>query len=109
MQSWMGHHVSDLIASWGPPQQSISDGRGGQILIYSQVRQWQTPGQITTNTYGTANAYGSLYGNTYTGNVYGSTQSTTTYTPPQTHGYNAQRMFWVNSKGGIYRWSWRGL
>ncbi len=23
MESWMGHNVSELIASWGPPQQII--------------------------------------------------------------------------------------
>lgn len=109
MESWMGHNVNDLIASWGPPQQTMSDGQGGQILIYSQSRQWQTPGQATTNTYGSANTSGNIYGNTYTGNTYGSARSTTTYTPPQTYGYAAQRLFWVNSNGIIYRWSWKGL
>ncbi|HDY99918.1 MAG TPA: hypothetical protein ENH52_00420 [Nitrospirae bacterium] len=109
MASWMGHDVNDLIASWGPPQQVMSDGKGGQILIFSQGRQWTTPGTATTNVYGTANTYGNYYGNTYTGNTYGNVQGTTTYTPPQTHGYQAQRMFWVNSSGKIYKWAWKGL
>jgi len=81
MKSWMGHNVNDLIASWGPPQQVFSDGQGGQVFIYTQARQWTTPGHATTNTYGTANTYGTVYGNTYSGNSYGSTTSTTTYTP----------------------------
>lgn len=105
MDSWMGANVNDLIVSWGPPQQTISDGKGGQILIYSSARTWTTPGQATTNTYGKANAYG--YGNY--ANAYGRSTSTTTYTPPQTRGYEAQRMFWVNRNGKIYRWSWKGL
>ena len=109
MDSWMGHNVNDLIVSWGPPQQTMSDGQGGQILIYSQSRQWTTPGQATTNTYGYANTQGNLYGNTYRGNTYGSATSRTSYTPAQTSGYNAQRMFWVDSNGRIYRWSWKGL
>jgi hypothetical protein len=109
MASWVGRNVNDLIASWGPPQQTMSDGQGGQVLIYSQAKTWTTPGQATTNTYGNANTYGNIYGNTYQGNTYGSATSTTTYTPPQTSGYNAQRMFWADKDGRIYRWSWKGL
>jgi len=105
MKSWMGKNANDLIASWGPPQQTMSDGQGGQIIIYSSERAWTTPGRATTNTYGSANAYG----NGNYANVYGSTTSTTTYTPPQTSGYNAQRMFWADSDGRIYRWAWKGL
>ena len=105
MSSWMGHNVNDLIASWGPPQQIMSDGQGGQILIYSSARTYTTPGQATTNTYGTANAYG----NSNYVNVYGSATSTTTYNPPQTSGYTAQRMFWADRNGRLYRWSWKGL
>lgn len=109
MESWMGHNVNDLIASWGPPQQTMSDGQGGQIFIYTQTRQWTNPGQATTNTFGQVNTYGSYYGNNYSGNTYGSAQSTTTYTPPKTYGYRSQRMFWVDSNGRIYRWAWKGL
>ena len=101
MSSWVGNNVNDLIASWGPPQETMSDGQGGQILIYSSARTWTTPGQATTNTYGQANVYGN--------SVYGSATSTTTYNPPQTSGYQAQRMFWADSNGTIYRWSWKGL
>lgn len=109
MQSWVGHSANDLIASWGPPQQVFSDGQGGQVLVYTQVRQWTSPGRATTNTYGTANTYGNIYGNSYSANTYGSATSTTTYTPAQTHGYAASRTFWVNSGGGIYRYAWKGL
>jgi hypothetical protein len=33
MQSWMGRHQSDLITSWGQPQETNIDGQGGTILI----------------------------------------------------------------------------
>ena len=105
MASWVGHNVNDLIASWGPPQQTMSDGQGGQILTYSQARQWTTPGQSTTSTTTTANVYGGVY------SAHGSGQGTsrTTYNPPKTYGYNTQRMFWVDKNGRIYRWAWKGL
>jgi len=61
MESWMGANANDLIASWGPPQQTMSDGQGGQILVYSSARTWTTPGQATTTTTGYANSYGDGY------------------------------------------------
>ena len=44
MQSWEGHHYSNLIASWGPPQQILDDGSGrensrlGRYLILYGTR-----------------------------------------------------------------------
>jgi len=109
MQTWVGHNVNDLIASWEPPQQIISDGQGGQILIYTEARTWTTPGEAVTNTYGSANTHGEIYGNTYEGRTSGGATSITSYTPAKTEGYNAQRMFWVDKNGRIYRWAWKGL
>ncbi|WP_444897420.1 hypothetical protein ACJJIQ_07440 [Microbulbifer sp. ANSA003] len=87
MQSWVGHHKADLIASWGPPNQVADDGRGGEILIYnSYVNLGQTPGRVQTD---------------YWGN--------TTYTVPQQNGYQRTRMFYVNPEGYIYNWRWQGL
>jgi hypothetical protein len=46
MASWVGHHQSELIASWGPPQHVSIDGKSGAVLIYSSyVDIGQTPGQ----------------------------------------------------------------
>lgn len=101
MKSWEGHHYGDLIASWGPPQQVFDDGYGGRILIYTQIRQWTAPGQFTTYTTGSATAYDDY--------IWGSAISETRYTPPQTYGYRAYRMFWINKDGIIYRWAWKGL
>ena len=39
MQSWVGSHQSQLILSWGPPNQTTSDGAGGTILIYAAERR----------------------------------------------------------------------
>ena len=101
MDSWTNSHESDLIAAWGPPQQVMSDGRDGKVFIYTQQVNYTTPGTATTTT--NVNGYG--YGNT--ANVYGT--SYTTYNPSQTYGYQRQRIFFINSDGQIYRWSWRGL
>ncbi|MGD9843112.1 MAG: hypothetical protein AB7F79_12180 [Steroidobacteraceae bacterium] len=87
MESWVGHHQSDLILDWGPPQQTAGDGKGGSILVYGNyVNLGQTPGQATVNNFG---------------NV--------TYTAPQQQGYQRTRMFYVNSDGYIYAWRWQGL
>ncbi len=87
MQSWVGSHQSDLIASWGPPNRTASDGKGGTILIYEQyVNLGQTPGHATTD---------------YFGNI--------TYTAPQQQGYQRSRMLWVDENGVIYRWKWKGF
>lgn len=48
MDSWMGHHKSELIQSWGPPSRYESDGKGGEILIYEQK---VTRGAVIYGTY----------------------------------------------------------
>jgi len=88
MNSWLDHHKSELIASWGPPNQISSDGKDGEILIYYYNRNLgQTPGLITNNPYG----------------------SGIQYTAPQQNTYTASRMFYVNSEGKIYYWRWQGF
>ena len=54
MESWIGHHKSELIQSWGPPQRYESDGKGGEILIYeSKV----TRGAVIYGTYHEKTSY----------------------------------------------------
>lgn len=48
MDSWMGHHKSELIRQWGPPDRYESDGKGGEILIYESK---QTRGAVMYGTY----------------------------------------------------------
>ncbi len=48
MDSWLGHHKSELIQSWGPPVRYESDGKGGEILIWESK---QTQGAVLNGTY----------------------------------------------------------
>jgi hypothetical protein len=94
MQSWQGQPESALIAKWGPPTRTESDGSGGRILIYQRfVQTGHEPAQSVT-----------------TGRVdpNGEVSLKTTQTPEQTYGYQRQRLFYVNKEGTIYRWAWRG-
>lgn len=34
LNSWMGYHKSKLIASWGAPSRTASDGKGGEVLVF---------------------------------------------------------------------------
>lgn len=87
MQSWMGQHYSDMMLKWGPPTRSTPDGRGGQILIYEYSRDTgQIPGRAVRNPDGSVS-----------------------YTAPQSTGYVATRMYWVDGQGIIYNWKWRGF
>ncbi len=101
MRAWEGRHYSDLIASWGPPQQVFDDGAGGRMLIWTSSRSYTTPGKSETQADGNATIYDDY--------IWGSARSDTTYTPPQTHGSKAYRVFWINRRGYIYRWASKGL
>lgn len=37
MNSWIGNTKQQLIASWGPPERTTSDGSTGQVLIFVQT------------------------------------------------------------------------
>ena len=95
MQAWVGHHYSELIAAWGPPDRTFSDGRGGQIFIYTRTVRWVQPATSTT-TYQENISHGSVTG-----------QSTTVYNPEVVQEYTNYRMFWINADGIIYSWSYR--
>ena len=87
MTSWVGAHISDLYLSWGPPTQTMSDGREGSIVSYYYSRNFgQIPGQAVKNN--------------YTGSI--------SYTAPRNLSYTAERHFYANSDGIIYSWRWRG-
>ena len=93
MQSWVGHHYSEVIGKWGPPTRVLDDVSGGKIMIWESTRSHTTPGYATTEP------YGFLSRPSYE----------TTYTPPRTTAYTTSRTFWVNSEGIIYNWAWKGL
>ena len=104
MQSWEGHSFPEMISRSGPPQQVFSDGRGGQVLVYTQVRSYTVPGNATTTT--TVN--GSTVGN----NIYATATSQTIYNPAMTYQWQVYRIFFIDfidANGRIYRWAWKGL
>ena len=89
MTSWMGYKVSDLIASWGPPQEIIDAGDDGKIYIWAEVKTF-------TSTMSTTSSRRPSGG------------TTTTYTPSSTSWYRATRSFWVGKDGRVYRTAWYG-
>jgi hypothetical protein len=93
MASWEGNNANDLIASWGPPNRIMDDGEGGKIFIYIFDRHSNTPTEVVTREFN---------------NWFDGKGVRTTYTPSETVGYLAFRMFWINEQNLIYRWAWRG-
>lgn len=43
MNSWMGHHKSEIIQAWGPPSSYTSDGKDGEVLIYENTKNVMMP------------------------------------------------------------------
>jgi hypothetical protein len=87
MDPWIGHTEQELILSWGPPQQRVSDGSDGTVLIYSSyVTTGTAPGELIPTSSGGA-----------------------IYTPPQTYGHQRVRMFYIRADGTIYSWRAQGL
>jgi len=81
MDSWIGHHQSELIASWGPPEKIVSDGKGGRILDYSHYKGVGQTGYM--------DAWGRIH--------------------IRQTGYKAIRLFYVNSDGIIHNFKWERL
>lgn len=79
MDSWMKSHISELIASCGPPTYTTEDGLGGKIYVYAQdINGYTTPGVARRAK---------------NGDIY--------YTNPQTYSFQYLKMFYVNEKGII--------
>ncbi len=100
MNSWKGSHVSDLIRSWGPPQEISTDGLNGHVYIWRtdiniplSERETETKGTITYDPY--LDQY--------------SIESKTTYKEPVVIEGQKVRMFWINEDGTIYTWKAKGF
>jgi hypothetical protein len=96
MKSWLNSNVSELVASWGPPDSSVQLPDGNIIYTWTGRGSYTTPTQTTTN----ASAYG--IGNS----AYGTAQSTTT--GGQTIQYWCQKSFTVSASGKILSYHWQG-
>ena len=91
LNAWMGHHMSDLILSWGPPDSIEPAGRPGhQVLVYKHVRTVILPGRATTRI------------NPYL------RQAETWYNAPQTLVRECWWMMWADETGRLYWWKWSG-
>lgn len=86
MDSWVGHHQTELIDLWGPPTKIRPDGKGGRILVYESLK----------GTWGDEKDKRLVGGAQYR-------------TEPKQQGYAAARVFYVNEKGIIESWKWWGL
>jgi len=81
MNSFLGHPQTDLISKLGTPTRTVADEDGGSILIYEVTDQNK-------------------------GKVYTERGSGLRYNIPVT---SRARIFFVDEKGIVTRWSWRAL
>ena len=109
MQSWLGHHESELLMAWGGPSQVIPMGPQGKILVYTERRVYVSPGYATTTTTGSAQGYAYGSGSYAYGQAYGQAQSQTTYVPPTVQQWEVYRRFQVDPTGRIVSYAWKGL
>ena len=110
MKSYLGANKQDLLVNWGAPQNTMSDGNGGEIWIYIKSGQSTTPGFSQTNSFGTANTFGNIntnrYGSTYQGNTFYNGTSYTTSSATHTTTWTRTCSFFIDSTGTIYKYAW---
>jgi hypothetical protein len=79
-ESWIGAHISELIAKWGPPQQVLDIDDGNKIYTWSATRSTTELPTHVPNTFGGV-----------------TTRQGQTVRATTTHS------FWVDANGRIYR------
>ena len=100
MNSWKGSHVSQLIRSWGPPQEMTTDGLNGHVYIWRRdINIPLSDRKKETKRTTTYNPYRNQY----------SIKTETTYKEPVVIEGEKLRMFWVNEDGIIYTWKAEGF
>jgi hypothetical protein len=86
LNSWLGAHINQAIAQWGPPSQ-VSEGYGGmRFFTWYRSSQYTTPGRAQTHCDGWGNCY-------------------TTATPARVNTIQSRVTFTVNESGTIVQWS----
>ena len=84
----MGNTVSELIASWGPPEAETAVEQGAKVLTYYRTL-WMEPDPLPcSDLYPAANAE-CLRRRDHQRPVRGA------------------QMFWADARGKLYRWSWQ--
>lgn len=100
----LGQSSSSIMANYGPPDRTTSDGSSGQILIYEQIAQvsYTNASASSYSRYGTNSA--ALYGN---GAAVGASrtagaQYSTGNAFTQTSEIKAYKQFFVNNQNVVY-------
>ena len=94
MEVWMGAHYSDLIDSWGPPEQVFEDDSDGHVMVWMRDRQVVVPGRLEEF----------IVNDSDDDPLSGSPGGFNKYRPTQIYEYQVWRAFWVDRSGQIYRW-----
>jgi hypothetical protein len=50
MQTYVGQHYSNVVATWGEPDSEIDNGEGGRLLTGHFTTTHTTPARVTTTT-----------------------------------------------------------
>jgi hypothetical protein len=50
MQTYVGQHYSNVVATWGEPDSEIDNGEGGRLLTWHFTTTHTTPARVTTTT-----------------------------------------------------------
>lgn len=86
MDTWVGTHADDLVASWGPPDGFYENADGSRVLRYSSASSYYVPGTTHSNPVTTYNWDGttSTSYNSYTtpGYTVSSSCTSTFFTDP---------------------------
>lgn len=93
MKSWMNSSMSDLIASWGPPDQETAVENGGKVLTYFRVL-WMEADPLPCDD---------LYPTTDPTRAQMACNQRRLHERP----VKGAQMFWANADGILYRWSWK--
>lgn len=97
MDTWVGAHADELVASWGPPDRFYENADGSRVLQYSDASSYYVPGTTYSSPVTTYNWDGSI------------STAYNTYTSP---GYSVDTIcvstFFTDQDHRIIRWTGEG-
>ena len=95
MASWVGASTGAVIAAWGAPTKTYSNGQSGRVLCYLNVAQFVTFNQMYADSpAGTAGYVGA--------------SNEVVYKKSDIDEYRFYRVFFTEADGTVYDWAWRG-
>jgi len=93
LNSWVGHNINELSASWGYPESSFTAPNGNTVYVYARGGSMVMPSQTTYS--GQVSPWGTYSGSSYT-------------TGGQTLNFWCKTFFEVNQNKTIVNWRWEG-